>query len=144
MMSILFSPNVQDRLMVGLRISLGVVFVWFGTLKVAGFNPVYEIIAAGFPFFASGIGFTVLGLLETVIGIGLILNLFPVVTHIALLLHLAGTFSVFALGPELMFNPYFPILTLEGEFVFKNAVLAMSGFVTLTYHTTRFSAAETK
>lgn len=143
-MRIQFSSKTQERLIVVLRISLGLVFLWFGALKVAGFNPVYEIIVASFPFFASGVGFAFLGLLETVIGIGLILNLFPVVTHVALLLHLAGTFSVFVLGPELMFNPYFPILTLEGEFVFKNAVLAMSGFVTLAYHTTRFSAAETK
>jgi len=116
-----------------LRISLAVVFVWFGALKVAGYNPVYDIVAASFPMFVTPTGNVLLGAIETIIGIALLFNIAPWVTHIALIAHLAGTFSVFAFAPGLMFDPFFPILSLSGEFVFKNIVLAMAGLVVLTH-----------
>lgn len=125
--------NYKNRLIVALRISLGLVFFWFGVLKVFGYNPVYEIVYTSFPFFAAGIGNLILGIGETLIGLGLLTNFFSKFTHAVLILHLAGTFAVFITGPELMFNPHFPILTLSGEFVFKNVVLAVSGLVVLTH-----------
>lgn len=115
-----------------MRISLGLVFFWFGALKLFGYNPVYEIVYASFPWFAYGIGNLILGAGEALIGIGLLANFFRKLTHAVLILHLAGTFTVFITGPELMFSPYFPVLTLAGEFVFKNIVLAMAGLVVLT------------
>ena len=109
------------------------VFFWFGALKLFGYNPVYEIVYASFPWFAHGIGNLILGAAETLIGIGLLSNFFRRFTHAVLILHLAGTFTVFITGPELMFSPFFPILTLSGEFVFKNVVLAFAGLVVLTH-----------
>lgn len=123
-----------ENSVLGLRISLGLIFLWFGLLKVFGFNPVFEIIYASFPMLADGFGFLILGLFETIIGIGLLFNIFPLLVHIALVGHLLGTLSVFFLGPELMFNPYFPILSLSGEFVFKNVALLTAGFVVLEYN----------
>jgi uncharacterized membrane protein YkgB len=117
----------------GLRIALGLVFLWFGVLKILGYNPVFEIIYASFPLLAEGIGFFILGLFETVIGLTLLFNVLPTLTHVALIGHLLGTLSVFVLGPEIMFIPHFPILSLAGEFVFKNVVLLMAGFVVLRY-----------
>ena len=123
----------KDRLIIALRISLGLVFFWFGALKIFGYNPVYEIVYASFPWFAYGAGNLILGIGETLIGVGLLTNIFRKLTHAVLILHLAGTFTVFITGPEIMFNPYFPMLTLAGEFVFKNIVLAVSGLVVLTH-----------
>ncbi len=123
----------RGRLVLALRISLGLVFFWFGALKIFGYNPVYEIVYASFPWFAYGIGNLILGIGETLIGLGLLTNFFRKFTHAILILHLAGTFTVFITGPEIMFNPYFPMLTLAGEFVFKNLVLAISGLVVLTH-----------
>ncbi len=123
----------KGKLIIALRISLGLVFFWFGALKIFGYNPVYEIVYASFPWFAYGIGNLILGGGETLIGIGLLTNVLSKFTHAVLILHLLGTFTVFITGPEVMFNPYFPILTLAGEFVFKNIVLAMSGLVVLTH-----------
>ena len=117
--------------LVALRISLGLVFFWFGALKMAGYNPVFEIVNASFPIFATGTGNVILGTVETLIGIGLLINVLPKITHITLVLHLLGTFYVFVSAPSLMFDPSFPILTLGGEFVFKNAVLATAGIVLL-------------
>jgi uncharacterized membrane protein YkgB len=48
-------------------------------------------------------------------------------------LHLLGTLSVFFLAPEIMFQPYFPLLTFDGEFVFKNLVLAFAALVVLAH-----------
>ncbi len=123
----------KDRLIIALRISLGLVFFWFGALKIFGYNPVYEIVYASFPWFAYGAGNLILGIGETLIGLGLLTNIFRKLTHAVLILHLVGTFTVFITGPEIMFNPYFPMLTLAGEFVFKNIVLAVSGLVVLTH-----------
>jgi uncharacterized membrane protein YkgB len=47
--------------------------------------------------------------------------------------HLAGTFMTFYAVPEIMFDPRFPILTLEGEFVVKNIVLAAAGMVVMIH-----------
>ncbi|MBI4137352.1 DUF417 family protein [Candidatus Roizmanbacteria bacterium] len=120
-----------------LRISLGLVFFWFGALKVAGFNPVYDIVYSTFPMLASGTGNIVLGAVEAVIGILLLLNVFVALAHILLILHLSGTFLTFISAPELMFDPYFPVLTLAGEFVFKNAVLAFAGLVVFAHEERR-------
>ncbi len=125
------SPQFKRRVLVGLRIALGLVFFWFGVLKVMGYNPVFDIVNASFPMLATNTGNVLLGLLETAIGVGLLFRLFPHVLHTVLFFHMMGTLSVFVTAPELMFSPSFPILTLAGEFVFKNVVLAMSGLVIL-------------
>jgi putative oxidoreductase len=126
------SAVVQHRALMALRIALGLVFFWFGALKVAGYNPVYDIVAASpMPFLAGHTGTFLLGLLETAIGICLLLNIFRRITHITLFCHMMGTLSVFITGADLMFSPHFPVLTLGGEFVFKNVVLASAGLVVL-------------
>jgi putative oxidoreductase len=125
------SPEFKRWVVVGLRIALGLVFFWFGMLKVLGYNPVFDIVNASFPMLATDTGNVALGLLETAIGIGLLFRLFPHALHTVLFLHMMGTLSVFLTAPELMFSPSFPILTLAGEFVFKNIVLAISGLVVL-------------
>ena len=123
-----------DRSVMLLRIALGVVFLWFGLLKVFGYDPALPIIAASFPILTTEMGYFILGLFETIIGVTLIFNLFSLITHIALIGHLLGTMSVFFIAPDLMFDPYFPILSLAGEFVFKNTVLLLSGLVILRYN----------
>lgn len=123
----------EDYLITGLRISLGVIFIWFGGLKVAGYNPVFELVNSTFPLFATENGNILLGLFEVAIGAGLLFNLFYIFVHVVLILHLLGTFMTFIYAPELMFNPGFPILTFAGEFVFKNATLAMAGLVVMAH-----------
>ena len=126
-------PRHETFLVKALRVALGIIFVWFGVLKIFGYNPVYEIVHASFPWFADGAGLIILGAVETLMGIGLLVNLIPRVIHGALLLHLLGTLTVFISGPEVMFQPSFPILTLAGEFVFKNVARALSGLVVIGY-----------
>ena len=120
-----------------LRLSIATVFIWFGLLKVLGYNPVFDLINAVTPFLAVMPGLAVLGWFETAIGVGLLVNRFRVATHAILAMHLAGTFLTFVTAPELMFTPAFPILSLAGEFVVKNLVLAIAGIVVLLHESHR-------
>lgn len=130
----MYSEKVFEHSIALLRIALGIIYFWFGALKLAGYNPVYDIVYASFPFLAVGIGNLFLGGLETALGLLLIANKFAKTTHAILLLHLLGTFGVFVTAPQIMFDPGFPFLTLAGEFVVKNLSLAMSGVVVILYH----------
>jgi|SRR3989338_886413 len=123
----------EKKLFTLLRYSLAFVFVWFGVLKIAGFNPVFDLINAVMPLAASGPGFIALGVVETLIGMGLFLNRARFFIHSLLLLHLSGTFLTFIVGTDIVFVPYFPVLSLAGEFVVKNLVLAVSGLVVLAH-----------
>jgi putative oxidoreductase len=125
--------NVNSIVIFALRISLGIIFFWFGALKIAGYNPVYDLVYAVIPYFADGTGNLILGTFEALVGAGLLFNLLPKLTHVVLLLHLLATFVVFITAPQLMFNPHFPILTLAGEFVVKNITLAAAGLAVLRF-----------
>ena len=132
--SLLCSKKCEDALIVALRISIGIIFVWFGFLKISGHNPVADLVQYSMvPFFADGNGLIILGALEAIIGILILSNRFLVFTYTVMLLHLAGTFSTFIYGWHLVFSPYFPILSMGGEFVVKNVVLIIAGLVVLAH-----------
>jgi len=127
----MFSENFLVKV---LRVVIGVVFIWFGALKILGYNPVFDLIYNSMaPFLASGVGLIVLGIVEVFIGAMLLSNRARFLTHLLLVLHLLGTFSTFIFGWHVIFDPYFPILTLAGEFVVKNFILVMSGLVVLIH-----------
>ena len=129
-----FKNNYDKILLTSMRVVLGTIFVWFGSLKMLGYNPVYDLIYNSMaPFFASGTGLVVLGALEVFIGLMLLSNRAVIFTHIILVLHLLGTFSTFLFGWNIIFDPYFPILSLDGEFVIKNIVLVLAGLMVLEF-----------
>lgn len=113
------------------RISLAIVFVWFGGLKLFGLSPanglVESLLGMTLPFipFAGFIVF--LGIWEVLIGL---MFLFPKLTKWAFGLMLAQMFTTF--GP-LLFLPsvswqMFGVPTLEGQYILKNIVLIAMGF----------------
>ena len=107
----------------GLRISLGLVFIWFGALKVVDLSPVSDLVIGSIPVTDSSLFVPLLGGFEVVLGLGLIAGRHLVVVAAAIV-HLAGTFLVLITQPELAFQVGNPLLlTSEGEFVVKNMVL---------------------
>jgi uncharacterized membrane protein YkgB len=113
-----------------LRVSLGIVFLWFGALKLVGISPVTAIIATAYPLFPTNSFITILGCVEVLIGIGLIAKIFLRVTLLFLWIQMAGTLLSLATAPSLFFfqgNPF--LLTVEGEFVIKNLVLIAASIV---------------
>jgi putative oxidoreductase len=114
-----------------LRLSLALVFLWFGALKVVGSSPVYALIGATLPWFNPQVIVPVVGAVEVLLGIGLLMPKARRLVLLALVGHLCGTFLTFAMAPEAMFRGADPLmLTASGEFVLKNMVL-ISGVLVL-------------
>lgn len=123
-----------------LRVLLGLVFVWFGALKVIGRSPVAGLIAHTLPFGNDQLVVLLLGTAELALGGLLISGVFVRLALLGLAMHLAGTFSTFAMAPGLMFSDGNPLLlTADGEFVTKNGVLIAATLVLIT-HTSRTAA----
>ena len=111
-----------------IRISLGIVFVWFGLLKVIGTSPVYDLASHVVYWLPTELFVPLLGIWEIAIGIGLLLGKALRVVLSLLFLQLAGTFLVLVMRPETAFQGGNPLLlTMEGEFVVKNLVLIAAG-----------------
>jgi len=111
-----------------LRVSLGVVFIWFGLLKVIGVTPVADLVVAVISWVPAALSVPMVGVFEVVLGVGLVVGYGLRFTLLLLWLHLAGTFMLLLIRPDLAFqngNPLF--LTADGEFVIKNLVLISGG-----------------
>ncbi len=123
-----FSGKYGERL---LRYSLGLVFLWFGLLKVFGASPVSRIILFAMPSFVADIPwfFLVLGLAEVAIGLGFFFRKTAPIASVVMILHLlVATISVLVTQG---FSTGFPFLTIEGEFVIKNIVFIAAGIAVI-------------
>ena len=113
-----------------LRVCLGVVFIWFGALKVAGRSPVVALVASAVPWFPPETFVPFLGGWEILVGAGLLFRVALRLTLFLFWLQMAGTFLVLLLRPDIAFQHGNPLLlTAEGEFVIKNLVLISAGLV---------------
>jgi len=113
-----------------LRISSGIVFLWFGALKLQPeLSPAEGLIRASLPFLPMNLFIPFLALWEMLIGIGLISGKFMRVTLLLLLLQMPGTISPVFLRPDLVFTQFPYALTLEGQYIIKNLVLISAALV---------------
>lgn len=115
-----------------LRISLGLIFVWFGLLKVVGNSPVAELVHATVPWVDQDLLVPTLGWIEIVLGLALLAGRPRRLALLAVAGHLAGTFLVFIAAPSLVITDGNPLLLNgNGEFVLKNIVLICAAVVLL-------------
>ena len=118
-----------------LRISMGIVFVWFGVLKFfPGVSAAQDLAIRTIELLTFGLVPEVLiinglALWEVLIGVGLILGKFMKATLLLLFLQMIGTFTPVFLFPSEVFNhiPYAP--TLEGQYIIKNIVIISAAMV---------------
>jgi uncharacterized membrane protein YphA (DoxX/SURF4 family) len=118
-----------------LRISVGIVFFWFGILKFfPGMSPAQDLATRTIEVLSFGlvppaISLPVLAAWEVLIGIGLITGKFMRFTLLILAAQMLGTLTPMVLFPnETWF--IFPIApTMEGQYIIKNLVLISSGIV---------------
>jgi len=118
-----------------LRISLGLVFLWFGFLKFfPGLSPAEELATStinrlSFGLIPPATAAILIATLETLIGIGLITGVFMRVTLLMLAFQMIGTATPVLLFPDQVFQsvPFVP--TLEGQYIIKNLVLISAGLV---------------
>ena len=106
-----------------LRISLGIVFIWFGVLKVFGDSPANDLITKTVYWFNPDIFIPILGIWEAAIGLCLLVPSFIRVGLFLLALQMPGTFLPLVLLPEVCFIEIPFNLTLEGQYIVKNLVL---------------------
>jgi len=120
---------------VTLRVTLGIVFFWFGVLKFfPGLSPaqtlaVETIDALAFGLLPASISLVLLALLECTIGLGLISGKFIRLTLLLLAFQMVGAATPLFLFPGEVFTqfPYAP--ALEGQYIIKNLVLVSAGIV---------------
>jgi uncharacterized membrane protein YkgB len=113
-----------------LRVALGVVFLWFGALKVFGVSPVLDLVRTTYSFMPYPAFFEFLGWWEVAIGLGLIFKVALRATLALLWLQMAGTLFAPIFQPEMFFDGGNILrLTIAGEFVVKNLVLIAAGLV---------------
>lgn len=113
-----------------LRTTLGIVFIWFGTLKVAGVSPVADLVAGTVYWLRPDVFIPFLGVWEVIIGLGLLWGAALRLVLLLFWLQMAGTFLVLVVRPEIAFQSGNPLLlTVTGEFVIKNLVLIAAGLV---------------
>jgi uncharacterized membrane protein YkgB len=117
-----------------LRVSLGVIFLWFGALKLTNSTPVARLVADTVPFLPAKWFVPGLGLLEVVLGVGLLLRRWIPAVVTIMVAHLTGTFLVLVTQPEVAFQHGNPLmLTMTGEFVVKNLILISAGLVLVAF-----------
>jgi len=117
-----------------LRIAIGIIFLWFGVLKIVDQSPVVSLIQTAYPFMPEPFFIRFLGAWEVVIGAGLISCVAMRLTVALFLMQMSGTFTALALAPKLFFlHGNILLLTTEGEFVAKNIVFITAGLLIAAY-----------
>lgn len=118
-----------------LRISLGIVFIWFGVLKffpnlssaedIAG----RTILKLSFGRIDPSFSMPFLAIWECLIGLGLLTKKFLPITLFFLYLQMAGALSPLFFFPELTFSNNIFAPTLLGQYIIKNIVLISAAIV---------------
>lgn len=118
-----------------LRLSVGIVFLWFGVLKfIPGLSPADELATRTISVLTFGIvppdiSRPVLALWEGLIGLGLLSGKFMRVTLLLLFVQMLGTVTPLVLFPAETWKVFPIVPTLEGQYILKNMVLVTAGIV---------------
>ena len=116
--------------LVFLRISLGIVFFWFGVLKFfPGLSPAENLVRNTIYFINPDIFIPILAVWETIIGFGLITGMHMRLTLLLLFLQIPGTALPLIVLPDTVWTNFPYGLTLEGQYIIKNLVLIGGGLV---------------
>jgi uncharacterized membrane protein YkgB len=112
-----------------LRVSLAVVFIWFGVLKPLGLSSANELVARTVVWFRPEVFIPILGWWEVAIGVCMLVKPLNRLGVLLLFLQMPGTMLPLFVLPEVCFErvPWVP--TLEGQYIIKNLVLISAGIV---------------
>ena len=117
-----------------LRVSLGIIFMWFGVLKPLGLSPAEPLVLATvgwLPLFDAPSWVSIIGWWEVAIGLTFLFRKTLRVAIALLALQMAGTFMPLILLPEVTFQaghlPYGP--TMEGQYIIKNLLILSAALV---------------
>jgi uncharacterized membrane protein YkgB len=112
-----------------LQLSLGVVFFWFGALKLVDLSPAADLVRNTVYWWDPDWFLPVLGVWEMLIGLCLVVRPLVRVAIPLLLVQMPGTMLPLLLLPEVCFTRFPLGLTLEGQYIVKNLVLVAAALV---------------
>jgi uncharacterized membrane protein YkgB len=118
-----------------LRISVGIVFFWFGFLKFfPGLSPATDLAITTIDMLTFGIitgqvALVILATWEVAIGIGMMFGIYLRETIFLLFFQMIGTVSPLFLLPGEAFTVFPFGLTLEGQYIIKNIVIVGAAIV---------------
>lgn len=128
------SSFLKQRSILLLKLSLAVVFLWFGLLKVLNISPVEELIRQSYYFIEGHWFITAIGVFEVIIGLMLLFKKTTKLAVILLWLQMGGVFFSLVLVPALFFNDTnILMLTTYGEFIVKNFVILAGSLVVYAF-----------
>lgn len=117
-----------------LRISLGIIFIWFGLLKPLGISPAEPLLlktVSWLPFFEPKTWLSVIGWWEVIIGVCFLFRPTIRIAIALLAMQMVGTFMPLVVLPSVTFQtsgfPY--ALTMEGQYIIKNLLIISSALV---------------
>lgn len=118
-----------------LRISVGIVFFWFGVLKFfPRLSPAEDlaartIAALSFGVIKPAVSVPVLATWECLIGLSLVTGQYVRVALVTMFAHMIGTVTPLFLFPHETWSRVPYAATLEGQYILKNMVLVSAAFV---------------
>ena len=116
-----------------LRIAIGLVYVWFGALKLfPGLSPAEPLIKGAYAFLPANLMqpfIAFIGAFEVVIGILFMYGRLPRITTVLMLMQMGGAMSPIVLAPHLIWASFPAVYTLEGQYVFKDIILIAAALV---------------
>jgi uncharacterized membrane protein YphA (DoxX/SURF4 family) len=116
-----------------LRVSVGLLFVWFGALKFLpdvshaedmATRVVHELTSGAVP---ADVSRPLVALMEILIGAGLVTGLLPRLTLLVFFAHMAGTFTALVVLRSEVWDGNVAVPTMAGQYVIKNVVLVAAG-----------------
>jgi len=112
-----------------LRISLAIVFIWFGALKPLGISPAEGLVRRTVYWMDPDIFIPFLGIWEVLIGLFMLFKPTIRASIFLLYLQMPGTMLPLILLPEVCYTTFPYGLTLEGQYIIKNLILISAGLV---------------
>jgi uncharacterized membrane protein YkgB len=119
---------------IALRVSLGIIFVWFGILKPLGISaaiPLVKATTSWMPVFGPDGWVNIIGWWEVAIGVCFLIQKTLRIAIALLAMQMFGTFLPLFILPDVTFQagmaPFAP--TLEGQYIFKNLMIISAALV---------------
>lgn len=129
------STKAFERWLIVLRLSIGIIYIWFGVLKFfPGVSPAEglakeTIHLLTFRLIDPDLSLLLLAIWETAIGILLLVGIYSRWVIRIVLVHMICTFTPLFLLPALSFTAAPFSLTLVGQYIIKNIVIISALFV---------------
>ncbi len=113
-----------------LRIGLGIIFLWFGALKLfPSLSPAEDLVRQTIFFIDPDLFLPVLAVWEMAIGLGLLVGRYMRLTLLLLFLQMPGTMLPLLILPHEVWTSFPFGLTMEGQYIIKNLVLVTAAIV---------------